>query len=145
MPFIFGLVCLLPLQGNGSRELRKLQCALFAVFRNLITFQDTEDSEVKNYVLVASNAMLPDMTSSGWVRVSQSLVPQLCGQDSSCVSMLKNLPEHAMIGGFAPSQQACERISYSKESNWWHSGVVAADHWTVMRQQIPDAVWASGV
>lgn len=142
------LHCSLTSQGDGPRELPALLCTLLPIFPHTAVFADAEDSAVKNYVIVASDTALP--------RASQELLGQrpadlqrLCGADAACLTTLRALPQRAFDLGSA--SEACDGLDRTaafgkgRKSGWKQRGELAADHWTVMRHQIPDAVWSSGI
>ena len=135
-------------QGDGPRELPALLCTLLPIFPHAAAFEDAEESAVKNYVIVASDTALPT-ASRELPRQRARDLQRLCGADAACLATLRALPQRAIDLGSAG--KACDGLDPAaamgkgRESGWRQRGELAADHWTVMRHQIPDAVWSSGI
>ena len=135
-------------QGDGPQELPALLCTLSPIFPHTAAFEDAEESVVKNYVIIASDTALPTASQELLGQRARDL-QRLCGADAACLATLRALPQRAFDLGSAG--KACEDLDPTagfgkgRKSGWRQRGELAADHWTVMRHQIPDAVWSSGI
>ncbi|KAL6768597.1 hypothetical protein ACKKBF_B11370 [Auxenochlorella protothecoides x Auxenochlorella symbiontica] len=128
--------------GEADEGLLRLACSLRSVLPHLAVLADEEEAAVRNHVLLASwSAVDPGAATP-------AAAAALC-EDQGCAKVLAGLPSRHLP--LPDLEQRCAALDQGRAGGgggrspsfrgWVAAGRQAADHWSVMRMQIPDPVW----